>query len=449
MTGDRLLPFETDLPGGLTAEAWLRLLAEEPGLVLFDRPDAAGGVASYLSFDPRPGSPLEWRPPGLEGPPPAPFFGGWAGVLSYDLGRRFERLPSFARDEGWPELAGGIYRFAVAVEEGGARNRLVGAYLSPEEEEGLRSLAGDLAGRGEGALRGDLPRRPPGPALAGALRSGLDRVAHVAAVRRCIEYIRAGDVFQVNLARRAEGRLAIHPVEAALRLREGNPAPRGAVVSCGGGRWVVSSSPELLVEIRGGVATTRPIKGTRRRTGHGAADAAARESLLASEKDGAELAMIVDLERNDLGRIAPWGGVRVVQARILEEHPTVFHTAAVVEARLRPGVGPAEVLGALFPGGSVTGAPKIRAMEIIDELEPVRRGPYTGTGCTSAWEGESSPTAIPRPSGRRPWTRGSPLRGPWDRTPCSCGRGRPGLESGDARAGPGRATALRARRASP
>jgi para-aminobenzoate synthetase component 1 len=366
-----LVPASIDLPPGLGAEAWLRLLADEPGLVLFDRPDAEGRPASYLSFDPAPGSLLEYVPPGIEGPPPAPFFGGWAGVLSYDLGRRFERLPARALDEGWPDLAGGIYRFAVAVEEGGARTRLVG-----ERSEGLARLADRLRAA---ALRGVLPERTGGSALRGPLRSNVDREGHVAAVRRCVEYVRAGDVFQVNVARRVEGDLAIPPLEAALRLRAANPAPRGAVASLGGGRWVLSSSPELLVEARDGRAVTRPVKGTRPRTGDPAADAAARADLLGSEKDAAELAMIVDLARNDLGRVAAWGGVRVAAARLVEEHPTVLHTVAEVEARLRPDLGPPDLVRALFPGGSVTGAPKIRAMEIIDELEPVRRGPYTGS----------------------------------------------------------------------
>jgi para-aminobenzoate synthetase component 1 len=374
-----LRPLSLDLPGGLPAEGWLRLLAGERGLVLFDRPDEAGRPASYLSFDPAPGSPLDYAPPGLDGPPPAPFFGGWAGAISYDLGRRFERLPARARDEGWPDAAGGVYRFAVAVEEGGARTRLVGAAPDGAGEGDLRRLRDRLAAGAEGALRGDLPPRPGGPALDGPLRSNVDRRAHEAAVARCVEYVHAGDAFQVNIARRAEGALAVPPVEAALRLRASNPAPRGAVVSCGEGRWVLSSSPELLLEARDGIAVSRPIKGTRPRTGDPAADAAARADLLGSEKEAAELAMIVDLERNDLGRVAEWGGVRVAAARVVEEHPTVFHTAASVEARLRPGTGPAALLRALFPGGSVTGAPKIRAMEIIEELEPVRRGPYTGS----------------------------------------------------------------------
>jgi para-aminobenzoate synthetase component 1 len=229
------------------------------------------------------------------------------------------------------------------------------------------------------------------PLLRGGLRSNLDREAHGAAVRRVVEYIRAGDVFQANLARRVEGTLAGDPLALACRLRRADPAPRGAVVSCGEGRWVISASPELLLEVRDGLAVTRPIKGTRRRSGDAAADAAARADLLGSGKDGAELAMIVDLHRNDLGRIARWGGVRVREARRVEEQATVIHTLAVIEADLRPGTTDEGILRACFPGGSVTGAPKIRAMEILDELEPVRRGPYCGS---AGWIG---------PDGARHW----------------------------------------------
>ena len=379
-----LRPFERDLPAGLPAEGWLRLLAGEPGLALFDRPDAKGRPASYLSFDPRPADLLSWTPPGLEGPAPAPFLGGWAGVISYDLGRRFERIPTRARDEGWPDLAGGIYGFAIAVEAGGARTRLVGAAADAAGAEALADRAASLGERARAALRGGLPDRPAGAALRGALGSEPGREGHEASVRACVEYIRAGDAFQVNLARRIEGEIAVPPVEAALRLREANPAPRAAVVDCGGGRWVISSSPELLVEARDGVAVTRPIKGTRPRTGRADEDARARAELLASEKEAAELAMIVDLERNDLGRVAEWGGVRVDEARAVEEHPTVLHTVATVSARLRAGTGHADLLRAVFPGGSITGAPKLRAMEIIEEREPVRRGPYTGS---AGWVG--------------------------------------------------------------
>ncbi len=378
-----LVPWERDLPGELDAHGWLRLLADEPGLVMFERPDNQGCPCHYLSFDPQPADLLGWEPPGLDGEPPAPFFGGWAGVLSYDLGRRFEDLPDGAVDEGWPDIAGGLYGFAVAVEPGRPA-RLVGAH---DREEGGGSLERRFTRLSERLATGTIPPRDDAPALRDGLRSNMDRSTFVSAVARAVEYIHAGDIFQVNLARRIEGTLSIPPLEAALRLQEGNPAPRSAVVSLGQGRWVLSSSPELLLEVKGRHAVTRPIKGTRPRVGDETADGVAREELMASVKDGAELAMIVDLERNDLGRVARWGGVRVADPRRLETYETVFHTEAVVEADLRDEVGPGDLVRALFPGGSITGAPKIRAMEIIEELEPVRRGAYTGSAGWFGWDG--------------------------------------------------------------
>src|SRR5258706_3465833 len=162
-----LLPVSLAVPPGLPAESWLRLLGRERGLVLFDRPDEEGLPASYLSFDPAPGSPLDYAPPPLGGPPPAPFFGGWAGAISLDRGRRFERTPYTARDEGWPDLSGGFYGFAVAVEQGGARTRLVAAVGEAGAGEALQRLRDRLAAVAERGLRGDLPSRPAGAAPPG------------------------------------------------------------------------------------------------------------------------------------------------------------------------------------------------------------------------------------------------------------------------------------------
>lgn len=390
----RLVPFAADLPAGVDAETWLRILAGEPGLLLMDRPGSGGAMVSYLAWDPQPGSPLDYIPPGIEGKAPAAFFGGWAGTLSYDLGRRFERLPAKAMDEGWPEWAGGIHSFALEVRGTGegARTRLVGAHPPGEGDGSLRERAAMLTGFAHHALRSGATAREEGPALAGPIVAPVSRAAHEAAVARAVDAIHAGDLFQVNLARRLEGTLRVGPVELALRLRAENPAPRSAVHFLGDGRWVVSSSPELLVEVEpGGRAVTRPIKGTRRRTGDAAADNLSLRDLLMSAKDRAELAMIVDLQRNDLGRISVPGSVRVAEDRRVEVHPSVFHTVAAVQSRLLPGTTPAGLLRAVFPGGSITGAPKIRAMELIDELEPVRRGAYTGS---TGWFG---------PDGRSHW----------------------------------------------
>ena len=160
-------------------------------------------------------------------------------------------------------------------------------------------------------------------------------------------------------------------------MRRTNPAPYAALLRwCGGA--IASVSPELLLHVRGDSVLTGPIKGTRPRSDDAVLDAAYRQELLDSAKDAAELAMIIDLHRNDLGRVCAYGSVRVAQQRRIEAHPTVFHTVAGVVGRLAPGRDALDALAASFPAGSVTGVPKIRAMQIIDELEPVARGAYTG-----------------------------------------------------------------------
>lgn len=218
----------------------------------------------------------------------------------------------------------------------------------------------------------------PGPsALSTAIVDQTPRAAHRAAVLRAKEYIAAGDIYQVNLARKITIGAITDPLAAYLAVRRSNPSLRGTFLKWDGGA-VASVSPELFLSLRGPSVLTSPIKGTRPRTGDSLRDAAACADLLASEKDAAELAMIVDLHRNDLGRVCQWGSVRVRNARRLEEHPTVLHTVADVDGTLAVGRDAFDLLQACFPAGSVTGVPKIRAMEIIAELERSPRGVYTG-----------------------------------------------------------------------
>jgi para-aminobenzoate synthetase component I len=193
-----------------------------------------------------------------------------------------------------------------------------------------------------------------------------------------LEYIAAGDVFQVNLSQRFTARGEFDPLDVFLRLRNSSPAPFSAFL-----RWddlaVVSASPEWFYQTRADNIVTRPIKGTRPRGQSEEDDARLAAELAASPKDRAELTMIVDLERNDIGRVCQYGSVVVKDALQVESFAQVHHLVATVEGRLRPDVGPIDIIRAMFPGGSITGAPKIRAMEIIDELEPNRRGLYTGS----------------------------------------------------------------------
>ncbi len=287
------------------------------------------------------GDPLEalrWMGEQLEHDRASAPGGRWAGYVSYDLGRLFENLPVQAADDlGLPLFAFGYIPDKTIV-------------------------TSDVAET--------IPRENCSP------RSTFSRQDYLKAVERAIEYIRAGDVFQVNLSQRFTVAMPESPAAVYRRLMRDTPAAYGGLLDFGDFA-LICNSPELFLRVtplpdgRRRVIT-RPIKGTRPR-GPGM-----ERELRDSEKDRAELNMIVDLERNDLGRVCEIGSVRVTQPRTIEEHPTVYHGVATVEGMLRPEVDFVQLLRATFPGGSVTGAPKIRAMEIIEELEPVRRGPYCG-----------------------------------------------------------------------
>jgi para-aminobenzoate synthetase component I len=299
------------------------------------------------------------------GEAPEPRVAGWLG---YDLGRAIERLgPGPARGGEAPELWLGAYG-AVARWRGGGAPEIVGP------DPAARARLGDHLASGA-----DEPGPPPrlGPLAA----DEPDGAGHLARVARVLDYIAAGDVYQVNVARRlAAPVLAPGDALAVYRaLAAASPAPYGALIE-GDGATVVSGSPERFLGRGPGGARieTRPIKGTRPRGADPAADRAAAAELAAATKDGAEHLMIVDLERNDLGRVAVTGSVAVDRLAYVVELPGLHHLVSRVSAALRPDVGLAALLRATFPGGSITGAPKVRAMEIIDELESVRRGPYCG-----------------------------------------------------------------------
>ncbi len=263
-----------------------------------------------------------------------PWEGRWIGYLSYDLGRLFEKLPSGAKDDlGLP-----LFLFT---------------YCRPVAD---RPYAPE----------------PKYATSESPLRSNFTREAYEAAVRRAIDYIGAGDVFQINLSQRFSAGLREQPGVIYQRLARQSPGIYGALLSYGDFA-LISNSPELFLRVTPDRRIkTRPIKGTRP---HGAG---MEEELRNSVKDQAELNMIVDLERNDLGRICKIGTVKVTEPRTIEAHPTVLHGVATIEGILRDEISLVELLRATFPGGSVTGAPKIRAMEIIEELEGVQRGAYCG-----------------------------------------------------------------------
>jgi len=317
-----------------------------------------------------------------------PYAPGWIGYLGYELGRHIERLPGHAaNDTALPDVRLAFYD-SVAVFDAIQRKW----FLHSLRFKRPRAGAGDA----REALRRILTESPPGSSSLPAARtdqadatlrpaanaqSPFSPKAYQDAVARCIDYIAAGDIFQVNLSQRFRIDVDADPLEIYRVLRRRNPAWYSAYLqfeAAGHRCAVLSSSPELFLSVRQRRVITRPIKGTRRRIGRPDVDARAAADLLASSKDNAELAMIIDLLRNDLGRVCRYNTIRVTDPRRLETHPTVFHLVGTVEGELYDGVGQADLLKATFPGGSITGAPKIRSMEIIDELEPAARGVYTG-----------------------------------------------------------------------
>jgi para-aminobenzoate synthetase component 1 len=292
--------------------------------------------------------------PAVSPAPALPFAGGAVGYFSYDLGRRFERVSAIARDvDRLPQMAVGIYDSAIVVDHRERRCVQLGNFAT-------------------GAARERVPLRATAP-----IDTSLDRAAYTAAFARVRDYIRAGDCYQVNLARRFSAPVAGDAWAGYRRLRVLSPAPCSAYLHTPDAR-ILSTSPERFLLVRGDRVETRPIKGTRPRHADAAADRELAHALLGSAKDRAENVMIVDLLRSDLGRVCEVGSVTVDALCELESFANVHHLVSTVSGRLAPGVHALDALRACFPGGSITGAPKIRSMQIIEELERERRGVYCG-----------------------------------------------------------------------
>lgn len=300
---------------------------------------------------------------------------GWVGFVGFEMAQQLERLPSTHREDlGLPLLRMGLFDRGVILDHHRRRGFAVAL-------DGVRSALGlpaapleALVEAWESAVTAEARQSCPEPPR---MSFEMERGVYERMVARALEYIAAGDIYQVNLAQRLRFDEVADPLETYRVLRRVNPARYAALL-----RWrdgaIGSVSPELFLHTRGREVLTRPIKGTRPRTHDAVLDAAYRQQLIDSAKDAAELAMIIDLHRNDLGRVCEYGSVRVRNARRLEAHPTVFHTVADVCGRLRADRDLLDLLAACFPAGSISGVPKIRALEIIDELEPVARGAYTG-----------------------------------------------------------------------
>ena len=361
----------------------LASLAAEPGAFLLEVPDAAHPT-TLLGCAPR--AVLRVLADGTverDGGPPAPNdplaalerfvaeeasglpfpLGGVVGYLAYELGRVTEPAGTCVPTA---EPLAVLARYDPIL----VYDRTRGQYA--------------LACREGNAARAPWLERLTAPAptwrgaLAGApLAPRLPRERHLAAVQRILDYLAAGDAYQVNLTQPFSAPLEAPPWALYQRLARGHPVPYGAYLDLGG-MQLLANSPELFLRRRGERIETRPIKGTRARGAGRARDAALAAELVADAKEGAEHVMIVDLERNDLGRVSLPGSVAVPSFARVESHPTVHHLVSSVTGRLRPGTGLGALLRATFPGGSITGAPKVRAMEIIAELEPWPRGPYTG-----------------------------------------------------------------------
>ncbi len=391
-------PFRIALPYQPDGARLFAPLAERPWSMFFDSgpPDRRAGRFDIIVSDPltrletwgettfihsldgsrqSPDDPfalLEQSLAGIEVEPgELPFVAGAAGYLGYDLGRRIERLPSLAEDdERLPTLAMGIYDWAVVLDH-------------ERRECWLTGVAGGRNGAARQQQLVSLFTDPPAVTatrafqVTGEIRADLDRQGYAEAYRRIARYIVEGDCYQVNLAQRFTAECIGDPWLAYRALRRVNPAPFAAYLNLPAVQ-VLSCSPERFIEVRDGLAQTRPIKGTRPRSSNPTEDAALRSELAHSEKDRAENVMIVDLLRNDFGKTCQPGSVRVPELFAVESFATVHHLVSTVEGRLAAGVSTLDLLRGCFPGGSITGAPKLRAMEIIEELEPYRRGVYCG-----------------------------------------------------------------------
>ncbi|MCD6575304.1 aminodeoxychorismate synthase component I [Candidatus Aerophobetes bacterium] len=320
------------------------------------------------------------------GPTPSylpPFLGGGIGYLSYDLCHFIEKIPSTTKDDiNIPDLFIAFYDRVLIIDHL-LKKIFLAAILLPGETGPLKKKLEEfkktlLKPKSSNPLKSRKKSIYKNAGIQNLqIKSNFTKYNYLKAVEKAKEYIAAGDIYQVNLSQRLQTELNIHPFRLYQRLRTINPAPFAAYLNFGE-VIVASSSPERFLKVIGRKVQTRPIKGTRPRGRNKEEDDRLAKQLLESEKDRAELIMIVDLERNDLGKVCRYGSVRVKELVKLEVYPTVFHTVSTVEGELYPGKDRIDLLKATFPGGSITGAPKIRSMEIIDELEPTKRSVYTG-----------------------------------------------------------------------
>ncbi len=415
-------PIQRELPPGATPEVVFSQLSKLPGCIWLDsalRNDPRSRF-SFLAADPvdvfsidvpiaDPLATIErwldhYREPTAGA---VPFQGGVAGMLAYEFGRCFEKLPNASHDEfGLPICWLGLYDVVFAWEHGESPEEDRGWIFSqgfgtfselsiPDSERKrraeirLESFLDRIAGQrilteslakptNIHAMAHGLSAMQYETRLGGGWLGNFDSPLYRQAVERTRQYILAGDVFQVNLSQRLLCPERCAASELVLRLRKVNAAPFAGYLDLGDSQ-IVSASPERFIQVRDRWIETRPIKGTRRRTGDSEQDARLKEELSLSEEDRSENIMIVDLLRNDLSRVCEIDSLSVDRLCEIETFPFLLHMVSSIRGRLRESVGISQLMAAIFPGGSITGAPKIRAMEIIAELEPTVRGPYCGS----------------------------------------------------------------------
>ncbi|MEK6567137.1 MAG: chorismate-binding protein, partial [Candidatus Omnitrophota bacterium] len=311
-----------------------------------------------------------------------PFLGGVVGYLAYDFGLSLENIKEKAKDDlGLPDVFFGFYDTIITIDHW-QRKLTVFSTGFPEKssflakkrsEQRLKEAVRQLA-------RADIkkPRVQSQSKQRGKIVSNFTKEKYLKAVTKAKDYIKKGDIYQVNLSQRFSAQTVLSSYDLYQKLRQVSPSDFSAYLDCGDFQ-IISSSPERFLNFDGKKVSTRPMKGTRPRGTNPRADARHKRDLLQSPKDKAELLMIVDLLRNDLGRVCKYGSIRVSSPRALEAYSTVYQTTASIEGVLHPEKDRLDLLKACFPGGSITGCPKIRSMRIIEELEPSRRAIYTGS----------------------------------------------------------------------
>ncbi|MDD5729849.1 MAG: aminodeoxychorismate synthase component I [Candidatus Omnitrophica bacterium] len=313
-----------------------------------------------------------------------PFLGGAVGYLAYDLGLVLEKKTGGLSKQGLniPDYLFGFYNTVVIIDNLKSILHIFASGFPEKRSQAAKALCEENFKKTRalltecGSNRSAVVKRR-GNTLSPEIKSNFKKGEYLAAVLKAKEYIKKGDIYQVNLSQRLETKTDLSAVQIYERLRHMSPADFGCYFD-GREFQILSSSPERFLKVEGDLVTTRPMKGTRPRCADKKEDRKLKNALLESSKDKAELMMIVDLLRNDLGRVCDYGSIKVETLRQLETYKTVFQTTATVTGRLHKTKDSIDLLRACFPGGSITGCPKIRSMEIIDELEPVRRSVYTG-----------------------------------------------------------------------